>query len=112
MKKIINQGEKIRRHLVTLKAEVGAAGQRGDEDGHPQTSVDPVEEVEPILHGKVSSTYAVDPVLAANSEEGTDSGNVTEGSETGEVDKEGVLEEEKAGGDTEEANETALKSEA
>ena len=110
MKKIINQGEKIRRHLVNLKAEVGATGQRGDEDGNPQNLVDPVDE--PILQGKVSSTYAVDPVLAANSEEGTDSGNVTEGSETGEVDKEGVLEEEKAGGDTKEANETALKSEA
>ena len=110
MKKIINQGEKIRRHLVNLKAEVGATGQRGDEDGNPQNLVDPVDE--PILQGKVSSTYAVDPVLAANSAEGRDSGNVTEGSETGEVDKEGVLEEEKAGGDTKEANETALKSEA
>ena len=108
MKKIINQGEKIRKHLVTLKAEAGDSGDHGEAPHvQIQASLQPPQD-------KVSSSCAAHPVLIANSEEGTDSGNVTEGSETGEVERErvGGEVEEGAAGDSKEAAETTLKSEA
>ena len=97
MRKIINQGEKIRKHLVTLKAEVGQAEVVEVPHGELQQ--------EAVLQNQASPSSAAHPILTASSEEGTDSGNVTEGSDPGER-------LEGAGGDTKEATETTLKSEA
>lgn len=117
MRKIINQGEKIRKHLVTLKAEVGEAGDLV-EAPHVQIQ-EPLQLRQDHLQNKVSSSCAAHPILIANSEEGTDSGNVTEGSDAGEVEREkervgGEVEEEggAAAGESKEAAETTLKSEA
>ena len=113
MRKIINQGEKIRKHLVTLKAEVGDVEELEEV---PQVQLqESLHLQQEQLQSKISSSCAAHPVLIANSEEGTDSGNVTEGSDTGEVerDKERLGGEvEGAAGETKEAAETTLKSEA
>ena len=103
MKKIISQGERIRRTLATLKAEEG--GQEEKEPATPSSPLPPALSLSPapcpLL--PLATPCPLPPASGQCSEvTGTDSGNVTEGSETSsaepgleeeEVEEEGAKEE-------------------
>lgn len=103
MKKIISQGERIRRTLATLKAEEGGQGEK--ETATPSSLLPPALSLSPapcpLL--PLATPCPLPPASGQCSEvTGTDSGNVTEGSETSsaepgleeeEVEEEGAEEE-------------------
>ena len=102
MKKIISQGERIRRTLATLKAKEGGQGEQ--ELATPSSHLSPVLPLPlvPCSLLPLATPCSLPPASGQCSEvTGTDSGNVTEGSETSsaepgleeeEVEEEGVEE--------------------